>query len=447
MISIKKGLDVPISGAPKQQVTDRVSCAHVAILGEEYVGMRPTMKVKVGDHVIQGDILFEDKKNPGVLFAAPASGEVVAVNRGQQRVLQSVVIAKDGQPGKDFGAIDGAQLSQLERDMIVTKLVESGQWTAFKSRPFSHIPAIDAQPCAIFVTAMDTNPLAADAKIIIDREAQAFIDGLTLLSRLTDGEVFVCKGDYSLPQATASNVHEETFVGPHPAGLAGTHIHFLKPVSTTRRVWTINYQDVIAFGKLFTTGKIYAERVISLAGPAVKEPRLVVTELGASTDEITQGQLVDEPDLRVVSGSLLSGSTAAGPSAYLGRYHLQVSVLKEGYEKELLGWGVPGGNKFSLARVFTSHWNKSKKFAMTTTIGGSERAMVPIGQYERVMPLDILATMLLRDLLSNDTDSAQLLGCLELEEEDLALCTFVCPGKYEYGSVLRQCLTKIEAEG
>ncbi|MFM2478222.1 Na(+)-translocating NADH-quinone reductase subunit A [Celerinatantimonas sp. MCCC 1A17872] len=448
MISIKKGLDVPITGAPKQQITDKVSCAHVAVLGEEYVGMRPTMKVKVGDQVIQGDVLFEDKKNPGIIFTAPASGEIVAINRGARRVLQSVVIKKNEQPGKDFGAITMDQLESISRQQIVDKLVQSGQWSAFKSRPFSHIPAIDAKPAAIFVTAMDTNPLAADAKPIIERNAKAYTDGLLILSKLTEGEVFVCKGEQSLPSAKAGNIREETFVGPHPAGLAGTHIHFLKPVSLARRVWTINYQDVIAFGKLFTTGKIDAERVISLAGPEVKEPRLVITELGAALDEICEGELKSEDGpLRIISGSVLCGMTAEGPHAYLGRYHHQVSVLKEGIDKEFLGWAVPGSNKFSLARVFSSHLNRAKKFAMTTTTGGSERAMVPIGLYERVMPLDILATMLLRDLLSGDTDSAQQLGCLELEEEDLALCSFVCPGKYEYGPVLRQCLAKIEAEG
>ncbi|MFM2482247.1 Na(+)-translocating NADH-quinone reductase subunit A [Celerinatantimonas sp. YJH-8] len=447
MISIKKGLDVPISGAPKQQVTDNLFASHVAVLGGDYVGMRPTMKVKVGDHVAKGDVLFEDKKNPGVLYTAPASGEIVAVNRGERRVLQSVVIQKDDSPAKDFGAVTSEQLSKLSRDDIVSKLVESGQWVAFKTRPFSKVPEIDAKPAAIFVTAMDTSPLAADAKLIIDRQVEAFQNGLSLISQLTEGEVFVCKGNYELPQSQASNVREETFVGPHPAGLAGTHIHYLKPASLSRRVWSINYQDVIAFGLLFSTGQISSERVISLAGPEVKDPRLVVTEIGAATDDVIQGQLKDDAPLRVVSGSVLYGHTAEGTLAYLGRFHQQICALKEGYEREFLSWAWPGANKFSLARVFTSHLHKHKRFAMTTTTGGSARAMVPIGQYERVMPLDILPTLLLRDLLSGDTDSAQLLGCLELEEEDLALCTFVCPGKYEYGSVLRQCLTKIEAEG
>lgn len=446
MITIKKGLDVPISGAPKQQISEGVKVTRVAILGEDFVGMRPTMKVRVGDTVQQGDVLFEDKKNPGVLFTAPASGTVAEINRGAKRVLQSVVIECSDAPGRDFGQVDSANLASLNGEQIADKLVQSGLWTAFRTRPFSRIPALGSKPSAIFVTAMDSSPLAADARPIIQAQSEAFTDGLKLLSQLTEGEVFVCKGDYSLPLCDDEKVKEETFIGPHPAGLAGTHIHFLKPASSSRTLWSIQYQDVIAIGKLFTTGHIYNERVVSLAGPAVKSPRLVSTILGASFEQLTQGELVDG-ELRVLSGNVLNGRHAKGPHAYLGRYHTQISVLKEGYEKEFMGWAVPGGNKFSLARVFTSGFSPSRLFDMTTTTGGSDRAMVPIGQYERVVPLDILPTMLLRDLLAGDTDNAQLLGCLELDEEDLALCSFVCPGKYEFGSVLRECLTTIEKEG
>jgi Na+-transporting NADH:ubiquinone oxidoreductase subunit A len=446
MITIKKGLDVPISGAPKQQITDSVKVTHVAVLGEDFVGMRPTMKVRVGESVCQGDVLFEDKTSLGVVFTAPASGEVVAINRGAKRVLQSVVIRCTDEPGRDFGAVDATELQNLKREDVAGKLIESGQWASFRTRPFSRVPAVDRVPSAIFVTAMDTSPLAADAKLIIDAQAQAFSDGLTLLSRLTDGDIFVCKGDYDLPKSAAKSVREETFVGPHPAGLAGTHIHYLKPASSTRTVWSINCQDVIAMGLLFTTGRIHNERIISLAGPAVKSPRLVKAPLGASLDEVTQGELVDG-ELRVISGSVLNGRHARGPYAFLGRYHQQVTALEEGFEKEFLGWAVPGKNKFSFARVFSSVFSPKRLFNMTTTTGGSDRAMVPIGQYERVMPLDILPTLLLRDLLSGDTDNAQKLGCLELDEEDLALCSFVCPGKHEFGSVLRECLATIEKEG
>ncbi|TEW47657.1 Na(+)-translocating NADH-quinone reductase subunit A [Psychromonas algicola] len=446
MITIKKGLDLPISGAPEQVIQNGPAISEVAILGEEYVGMRPSMAVKVGDVVKKGQILFSDKKNEGVHFTAPASGVVKEINRGAKRVLQSVVISVQGNDSVQFTKYESNQLASLERSQVVDTLVESGAWTALRTRPFSKVPAIDAQPASIFVTAMDTNPLAADAPLIINNNRQAFTDGLALLSKLTAGKVYVCKGKIALPKSEVSNVEEKVFTGVHPAGLAGTHIHFIDPVSATKQVWSINYQDVIAFGQLFTTGELYSEKVISLAGPAVSTPRLVRTVMGASTVELTAGELV-EGQVRVISGSVLCGVTAVGPHAYLGRYHNQISALVEGYEKELFGWGAPGLNKHSVARVFLSALNRAKKFAFTTTTGGSNRAMVPIGQYERVMPLDILPTVLLRDLIVGDTDGAQTLGCLELDEEDLALCTYACPGKYEYGSILRNCLSKIEKEG
>ncbi|MGY5450286.1 Na(+)-translocating NADH-quinone reductase subunit A [Agarivorans sp. MS3-6] len=446
MITIKKGLDLPIKGGPIQQIVDASIVTRVAVLGEDYVGMRPTMKVRVGDVVSQGQALFEDKKNPGVVFTAPSAGVVQEINRGAQRVLQSVVIEKQTGDSIDFGALSDAEIDSAERSTIVDKLVKSGQWVGFRTRPYSKVPAVGSTPSAIFVTAIDTNPLAADPKVIIEQNESAYLSGLRVLSRLTDGEVFVCKGDYSLPQSDAARVEEHVFAGPHPAGLAGTHIHTLKPASAQRTVWSVAYQEVIAIGHLVTSGKLYNQRVIALAGPVVKEPRLLRTEVGADIQQLIDGELVDG-EHRVISGGVLLGNHAVGVHAFVGRYHQQVVALEEGYEKEFMGWAVPGTNKFSLARIFISGLNKSKLFPFTTTTGGSSRAMVPIGQYERVMPLDILPTLLLRDLLSNDTDSAQQLGCLELDEEDLALCTFVCPGKYEYGSVLRDCLTKIEKEG
>ncbi|WP_094752250.1 Na(+)-translocating NADH-quinone reductase subunit A [Psychromonas sp. CD1] len=446
MITIKKGLDLPISGAPEQVIQNGPTITEVAILGEEYVGMRPSMVVKVGDIVKKGQVLFLDKKNLGVKFTAPASGVVKEINRGARRVLQSVVITIKGKENISFPTYTSAELAKVARQDIVDNLVNSGAWTAFRTRPFSKIPQIDALPASIFVTAMDTNPLAPNAAMIINDNQQAFVDGLSLLSQLSKGNVYVCKERGQLPKSKIDSVIEKEFSGVHPAGLAGTHIHFIDSVSINKYVWSINYQDVIAFGRLFVKGELYVERVISLAGPAVIKPRLLRTVMGASIVQITENEMLSG-EVRVISGSVLCGVVAQGAHAFLGRYHNQISALLEGYEKELFGWGVPGLNKHSVAPVFLSTFNRAKRFAFTTTTGGSKRAMVPIGQYERIMPLDILPTLLLRDLIVGDTDSAQALGCLELDEEDLALCTYVCPGKYDYASILRNNLSKIEKEG
>ena len=445
MITIKKGLDVPVVGAPQQVIHDGPSIKTVATLGEEFVGMRPTMFVKVGDSVKKGQALFEDKKNPGVIFTAQASGVVKEINRGEKRVLQSVVIEIGGNEQETFTQYAANELNSIAREDVVSNLVKSGLWTAIRTRPFSKVPAVDATPVAVFVSALDTNPLAADPAVIIAEQSEAFVNGLTVLARLTEGEVFVSKAPGS-DIAVNSTTKVNEFAGKHPAGLVGTHMHFLKPVNADNVAWHAGYQDVIAIGKLFTTGELDSSRVISLAGPAAKNPRLIRTTLGASSAEIIADDKIDG-EVRVFSGSLLLGSVASGVHGYLGRYHTQISLILEGREKEFIGYMYPGPNKFSVTRAYMGHFFPKKLFNMTTTTNGSARAMVPIGNFERVMPLDILPTMLLRDLCAGDTDGAQQLGALELDEEDLALCTFVCPGKTDYGVILRDCLTTIEKEG
>lgn len=447
MFRIRKGLDLPISGVPEQHVTTGASIHHVAIVGDDYVGMRPAMLVQEGDRVIKGQALFEDKKNPGVMFTAPASGTVVAIHRGERRVLQSVVIQIEGDEKREFSRFDAADLATLSHDAVQTQLLESGLWTALRTRPYSKTPVPGTVPAAIFVTAIDTNPLSADPQPLILAERNAFDAGLTLLTRLTPGKVHVCQASGGkLGGHPQGQVAFNEFAGPHPAGLVGTHIHFLEPVSLTKQVWHLNYQDVIAIGKLFTTGELCAERIIAIGGPQATQPRLVRTLLGADLTALLAGE-TKEGENRIISGSVLSGRHATGPMAWLGRFHLQVSVVLEGREKELFGWVLPGAEKYSVTRTTLGHFLRRKLFNFSTSTNGGERAMVPIGNYERVMPLDILPTVLLRDLLAGDTDGAQALGCLELDEEDLALCTYVCPGKYEYGPVLREVLTRIEQEG
>lgn len=447
MIKIRKGLDLPIAGVPEQQIYDGPAIPFVALLGEEYVGMRPSMLVREGDNVLKGQPLFEDKRNPGVVYTAPASGVVRAIHRGERRVLQSVVIEVKGDESVVFERQNLETLATLPRESVQAQLLRSGLWTALRTRPFSKAPQPGSVPAAIFVTAIDTNPLAVDPQPIICAHKTMFDAGLTLLSRLTDGRVHVCQASGGkLGGHPVEHISFKEFTGPHPAGLVGTHIHLIEPVSLQKQVWHLNYQDVIAIGKLFVEGELWTERVISLAGPQVNKPRLIRTRLGASLEALTQGEML-EGENRVVSGSVLSGVHAAGTRAWLGRFHLQVTVLKEGREKQLFGWVMPGADKFSITRTTVGHFLTRKLFNFSTDTHGGERAMVPIGNYERVMPLDILPTMLLRDLLAGDTDSAQALGCLELDEEDLALCTYVCPGKYEYGPVLREVLTRIEQEG
>ena len=450
LIKTKKGLNLPITGEPEQAIHNDAGVVNsVALLGPDYVGLKPTMKVAEGDRVRLGDVLFSDKQYPEVVFTAPGAGVVKAINRGPKRVLQSVIVELDGGDEVDFKCYSDAELSGVSADEVKANLLASGLWTTLRTRPFSRVPDPASSPRSIFVTAIDTSPLAANPAVVIADRADDFRNGLLLVSKLTEGKVFLCKGPGASIPAEGPRVDVAEFDGPHPAGLVGTHIHHLDPIGPGKTVWHIGYQDVIAIGALFTTGRLIVERVVSLAGPAVARPRLVRTRVGANLCDLVQGQLGSDKEVRVISGSVLHGRKADDWAAFLGRFTNQVTVVEEGREREFMGWIVPSKEKFSFLNVLLSSLPKERgrKFTMTTNKNGSPRAIVPVGVYEDVMPMDLLPTQLLRYLVVGDTDMAQALGALELDEEDLALCTFVDPGKHDFGPVLRNSLTQIEKEG
>ena len=448
MIKIRRGLDIPLAGAPDQTISDTKSTRHVALVGSDYVGMKPTMLVAEGDTVKRGQILFTDKKCEGVNYTAPAAGKVVAINRGARRVFQSLVIEVDDSVGDvSWTAATAAELASMTASDIKQRLLDSGQWTALRARPFNKVADPATTPSGLFITAIDTRPHAPNPAIAIGGQPEAFQVGQQVLAQLVECPVYVCTAPGAdIPVVEHARVSNETFAGPHPAGLPGTHVHFLMGASMSRLAWTIDYQEVIAIGRLFLDGHLHSDRVVSISGPAVSTPMVVATRAGADIQELTAGNL-EAGDNRMISGSVLGGRGVHSHSAYLGKYHNQVSVLSEGRDRVFMGWLAPGTKKHSAMGVFLSSIFGAKPLAMTTTTNGSERAMVPVGAYERVMPLDILPTQLLRALLVGDTETAQALGCLELDEEDLALCTYVCPGKYEYGPVLKDNLARIDKEG
>jgi Na+-transporting NADH:ubiquinone oxidoreductase subunit A len=446
--NIKKGLDLPITGGPKQIIDDGNKVNSVAILGMDYVGMKPTMMVSEGDTVKLGQILFSDKKNPGVNFTSPGAGVVKAINRGAKRALQSVVIELKGSAQISFNKYKESELSEITAEQVKENLLASGLWTSIRTRPYGKTPAVDSKPSSIFVTAMDTRPLAADPAVVINARSNDFNNGLEVIAKLTEGKTYVCKAlGADIAVSNVATIAE--FSGPHPAGLPSTHIHFIDPVNINKIVWHLDYQAVMAIGALFTSGKLNVERVVSLAGPSVKKPRLIRTRAGANTDDLVAGELLDDVESRVISGSVLHGHTASDWAAYLGCFNNQVSALQEGRARELFGWIVPGKDKYSALNVYTSSVDRknNRLFPLTTDKNGSNRAIVPVGVYETVMPMDILPTPLLKSMVVGDSDQAQLLGCLELDEEDVSLFTFVDPGKHDFGPVLRANLTKIEKEG
>ncbi|SDK89339.1 Na(+)-translocating NADH-quinone reductase subunit A [Aliiruegeria lutimaris] len=445
--SFKKGLDLPINGAPEQTIHDGPAIGTVAVIGADSIGLKPKMLVAEGESVQRGQPLYCHKDSPEVVFTAPATGRVRAINRGARRVLQSVVIDVDNMfdAGVDFGVLPAG----AGGNEIAEKLLRSGLWTAFRTRPYSKIPAAETRPAAIYVTAMDSEPLAADPALIIAERPQAFVAGLKAVAQLSEGRTWLCHAHgASVPGGDVAGVEVATFTGPHPAGLAGTHIHYLEPPTAERVVWTISYQDVIAIGTLMETGKLDTSVVISLAGPRASNPRLIRTNLGASLADLIAGEVRGDAPLRAISGSVLSGRmTDGGAFDYLGRYARSVTLIDEDRKQTFMGWIAPRRDQFGFLPVLASALTRSKKFNMGSNLHGGRRAMVPIGIFEELMPQDYLPTQLLRSLLVMDTDNAQKLGALELDEEDLALCTFACPAKYEYGMALRDSLIKIEKEG
>lgn len=451
---IKRGLQLPIAGQPQQVIERGRAVSHAALLGADYIGMRPTMHVEVGAVVDRGQLVFEDKKTPGVRYTAPVAGTVAAINRGERRAFQSLVIRlsdeeRQGQGRQvTFASYTGGPVPALGSDQVRDLLLESGLWTTLRARPFSKVADPTVRPRSIFVTAMDTNPLAPDVDVVLQGFEAEIEAGLQALTKLTDGPVFFCTAARSsLRPPAVDRVRHEQFDGPHPAGTVGVHIHTLDPAGRGRIVWHVGYQNLVAIGRLFLAGELMTRRVVSLAGPSVLNPRLIETVVGASTDELVEGELAPG-DQRVVSGSVLSGRKAQGEAlGYLGLYHNQISVLPEGRQREFMGWAAPGLNRFSVSGAFLSALRRGARYPMTTSTNGSVRAIVPIGLYESVMPMDLEATYLLKALATRDIERAEQLGVLELDEEDVALCTFVCPSKNEYAPWLRDVLTAIEKEG
>lgn len=447
IIKLKKGLDLPIKGKPAQEVSNANRVTRVALLGNDYPGMKPTMLVKEGDIVKLGQPLFTDKKNPSIKFTSPGNGKIIEINRGDKRVFLSLVIELIGNDEIEFPAVTQNGIAKLKREEIIERLIDSGEWTSIRVRPFSKVANPETTPHALFITAMDTNPLSPSIEKIISFNENYFKTGLEVLSKLTDGKIFVCKAPGSgIPVIDSPQFSVEEFQGPHPAGNAGTHIHFLSPVSRKRFVWYTNAQDVIAIGYLFSTGKIMTERIISLAGSSVKNPRLLRTRKGASVTQIIENELKDT-NYRAISGSVLSGRTAVDAEAFLGRFHQQISVIPNPVKRSFLGWLNPFVNNYTMKNVVFSKLFLSKEYEFTTELYGGKRAIVPSGSFEEVMPMDILPTYLLRALAVKDVEEAEQLGALELDEEDLALCTFSCPSKLDYGPMLRENLSIIEKEG
>lgn len=466
--TVRRGFDLRLAGAPVAGGGEpelRIP-SRVALLGADYPGMRPTMRVAVGDSVSRRTVLFEDKKTPGVRFTAPVAGRVAAVHRGERRAFRSLVIeptgaerAGRGGTGPAPGSWSGRHPDALGDDAVRDLLLDSGEWTALRTRPFGRVANPARRPAAVFVTATDTAPLAPDPAAAVAGRSADLRWGVAAVSRLTAGPVFVCsRAGKRLAVGESDQVRHAQFTGPHPAGTAGLHIHRLAPAGRGREVWHLDAQDLASIGRLFRTGGGDGLRLISLGGPPVRRPAFLRVPLGAAAAEIAAPDLAPgpggarsgaaPPERRVISGSVLAGRTAAdAETGFLGRYHRQVTVLDEDRRRRFLGWLAPGTRAVSVSRAFVSSVLPGGPRRLTTRTNGSRRAIVPTAAYDRVMAFEIPPVMLLRALLMEDLERAEEVGALELVEEDLALLTFACPAKNDYGPALRRVLDALEKEG
>jgi len=461
-IRIPKGLDLCLAGAPDlTSAPEKKEVKHVSLVGSDYVGMKPTMFVEVGDRVLAGQRLFADKKNPGVLFVSPCSGVVEAINRAEKRAFRSIVIRVDDDPVEARRSVSFPSFTPRELDALLPMkareiLISSGLWTSLRARPFSRIAKVDGTPFSLFVNVADTNPHAPEPKTIVEARKDEFLAGLRVLSKMCGKNLWVCfgKGDYApdfieniktIPYAAPVQ-----FLGRHPSGLVGTHISKLDPCGLNKIVWSIGYQDAIAIGELFTTGRYPTDRIVSLGGFPFKNPRLPQVLQGASVGELVVDELKHksayDSKIRVISGNLLYGREISRDQDGLGRYVNQISAVSTYVPRELFGWTTPGFKKFSVSRTFASLWLPRFPFKTTAALHGGVRAVFPNPNFERFIALDLEPMFLFKALEAGDVDLSEKLGAFELDEEDLALCTLVDFGKNDYGKSLRALLDKAMKE-
>ncbi|MGD2016949.1 MAG: NADH:ubiquinone reductase (Na(+)-transporting) subunit A [Planctomycetota bacterium] len=446
-IKAKRGLDLPIHGAPQDAtVVDRLDVNRVALLPQEYLGAKVRLLVQEGDTVQVGTPVMCDRRDEEALYTSPAAGKVTAIHRGKRRAVLSIVIEATGYD--DAVPFEPMDVAAATGDDVRAALLGSGLWPSIRRRPFDRVAISTDQPAGIVVQAYDSSPLAPDlTEVVAGRDADLEV-GLAALRKLTDGAVHVCvKDGVRWGRFLQDGVQVHQFRGPHPAGTAGFSIHSLCPAGANRTVWHVGVQDVADIGRLLRDGVRPTQRVLSLGGPAARAPKLVRTRPGADLEQLCLGE-VDAAKPRFVNGSAVWGTEASveGHTGFVGRWSSQVTILEDGVTRDLLGWALPVSGRYTQTNTV---WDKffRKSFRYDTDTNGSLRAIVPIGQYESVMPMDVLATQLIKALAAKDLESAEKLGVLELAEEDLALCQVVDPSKVPITDWLRDMLTTIEKEG
>lgn len=448
-VSLQQGHDIILKGTPaKTQVAAQVKTYAVCPPNFKGISPIPKMEVEVGDEVKAGDVLFHDKSMPAVKFVAPVSGEVIAINRGAKRAISEVVILADKE--QQYRTLTPPQLSACSRQELQDFLMESGAWALIRQRPFQIIPAPGDVPRDIFISTFDTAPLAPDLNYVVEGRGEAFQKGLDVLARLTDGSVWLGldgrgKTAPSAVFAQAKGVKKCSFKGKHPAGNVGVQIHHIKPIQSGEKVWTLNVQDVITIGALFTEKRFNATRLIAITGDECKSTGYISTYIGANIGDLTAGNVKSE-NVRIISGDLLSGTTTTA-AGFVNSFDDQITMVEEGNDFEMFGWLAPSYARPTVSRTYLSNMvAPARSFHANTNTHGEKRAFVVTGQYESVLPMDILPQHLFKAILAGDIERMEGLGILELSEEDVALCEFACTSKQPLQQMLRDGLEMMQEQ-
>lgn len=450
--TIRKGLDIPLAGRPAPEIVEAPPSNTIAVLASEFGPIKPRLDVQEGVRVRRGQSLFHDKKRPSMRVTAPSAGVVSSIVWGPRRALERIVIRVEGDEVEPYPRHDPLALRALERSAIIERLENTGLIHLIRQRPFGRAANPEAKPKSIFVNGMATAPFQPDINVLVKGREMAFQAGLDVLSRLTDGRVFLCLNG-AVPNAPAltdaRNVEVHFFEGPHPSGNTSVHISRLDPMTPTDIVWTIRAVDVLQIGHLFLNGEVPSHRVVSLGGPAVREDqrRYYRVRIGQPLASWLPDRLI-AGETRIIRGDVLAGEKTASDDA-VQLLDTGFTVLAEDRERHLLGWAMPGHSYFSVSRAFLSRWlgGLKREWALGTNQHGELRPMVLTGLYDQYMPLNIMVDYLVRAVLANDTEEAIKLGILETLPEDFALCAFVCPSKMDLVGIIRKGLADIEKEG
>lgn len=448
-IKLKKGLDIRLVGEAEKIVSEIPFPSSIALKPSDFHGLKPKMLVKEGAHVEAGTPVFSDKYNEALNFVSPVSGTVKSIVRGDKRKILAVVIDTD--QDQKYVSNNPFNVDTMSSEELKEVFLKNGLFPFIKQRPLDIVANPNNTPKAIFISAFDSAPLAADLDFLLHGRAEDFQVGIDALAKLTTGKVHLSLNGKLGSDDTfsnAKNVEIHKFTGKHPAGNVGTQIHHIDPVNKGEFVWTINAQDVAIIGRFLKTGKYDAHKIIAITGSEASSPKYYRTVICANLSGLLAGNVKTDKTVRIVSGNVLTGDKVA-EDGYLGFYHNQLTLLPEGNELKFVltkGWFGPGFDKFSNSRLFPTFLTPNKKFRLDTNTNGEERAFVVTGELERVFPFDILPMQLVKAAITNDIDGMENLGIYEVAPEDFALCEYVCTSKIDIQDKIRKGLDVIAEE-